>query len=106
MDRVSFDIYIETQLAPQIGKGDVVILDKLAVLKSEKAESIMRTKRAWFLFQPPYSPDVNIDNLWKSFGNICRLFTPEECSNYFNAAGYGLKRSPDALALLFGSIPK
>jgi hypothetical protein len=25
-----------------------------------------------------------------SIGNICRMFSPEECSNYFTAAGYGL----------------
>ena len=31
-----------------------------------------------------------IDNLWKVIGNICLLFSPEECSNYFGAAGYGL----------------
>jgi hypothetical protein len=31
-----------------------------------------------------------IDDLWKAIGNICALFTPDECSNYFAAAGYGL----------------
>lgn len=30
-----------------------------------------------------------IDDLWKAIGNICSLFTPEECSNYLTAAGYG-----------------
>ena len=109
MNRVIFDTYVETQLAPQIGKGDVIILDNLAAHKSEKAESILRAKGAWFLFLPPYSPDLNpiemafsklkahlrkikartIDDLWKAIGNICNLFNPDECSNYFNAAGYG-----------------
>lgn len=111
MNRVIFDTYIETQLAPQIGKGDVVILDNLAAHKSEKAESILRAKGAWFLFLPPYSPDLNpiemafsklkahlrktkartIDDLWKAIGNICKLFTSQECSHYFHAAGYGFK---------------
>jgi transposase len=111
MNRVIFDTYVETQLAPQIGKGDVVILDNLAAHKSEKAESILRCRGAWFLFLPPYSPDLNpiemafsklkahlrkmkartIDDLWKAIGNICKLFTPQECANYFNAAGYGFK---------------
>jgi transposase len=111
MNRVIFDTYVETQLAPQIGQGDVVILDNLAAHKSEKAESILRARGAWFLFLPPYSPDLNpiemafsklkahlrkmkartIDDLWKAIGNICKLFTPQECANYFNAAGYGFK---------------
>ena len=33
----------------------------------------------------------SIDELWKAIGCICTLFTPEECSNYFTAAGYGFK---------------
>jgi hypothetical protein len=32
-----------------------------------------------------------IDHLWKAIGDICRLYSSEECSNYFNAAGYGFK---------------
>ena len=111
MNRVIFDTYVETQLAPQLGKGDVVILDNLPAHKSQNAENILRSRGAWFLFLPPYSPDLNpiemafsklkahlrkikartIDDLWKAIGNICKLFTKEECSNYFNAAGYGVK---------------
>ena len=30
-----------------------------------------------------------IADLEKAIGSICSLFTPEECSNYFMAAGYG-----------------
>jgi len=30
-----------------------------------------------------------IDDLWKAIGNICSLFSPDECSNYFAATGYG-----------------
>ena len=46
MNRVIFDPYVETQLARQLGQGDVVILDNLAVHKSEKAETILRAKGA------------------------------------------------------------
>jgi len=30
-----------------------------------------------------------IDQLWKAIGQICDLFQPEECKNYFTAVGYG-----------------
>ena len=30
-----------------------------------------------------------IDALWRAIGEICDLFSPQECQNYFNAAGYG-----------------
>jgi transposase len=109
MNRAIFDTYIETQLAPALRPGDVVILDNLSSHKSVWAESIIHAKGAWLLFLPPYSPDFNpiemafsklkahlrataartIDDLWKAIGNICALFSSEECSNYFKTAGYG-----------------
>ena len=29
-----------------------------------------------------------IEGLWKAIGEICDLYEPEECFNYFKAAGY------------------
>ncbi len=109
MSRRAFETYVETQLAPTLSKGDVVIMDNLSSHKSPAAENAVREKGAWILFLPPYSPDLNpiemafsklkahlktygvrsIDKLWQAIGDICRLYPPEECKNYFNAAGYG-----------------
>jgi transposase len=110
MNRTIFEAYVETQLAPTLKPGDVVILDNLSSHKSERANAAIKARGAWLLFLPPYSPDLNpiemafaklkahlrataartIDDLWKAIGSICKLFSPEECSNYFTAAGYGL----------------
>ncbi len=58
---------------------------------------------------PPYSPDLNpiemafaklktllrqasertIDGLWRRIGELLDHFTPDECANYLQAAGYG-----------------
>jgi transposase len=109
MNRQIFEIYVETQLAPTLAKGDVVILDNLPAHKSLAAEKAVRAKGAWFLFLPSYSPDLNpiemafsklkahlraravrtLDALWQAIGDICDLVEPEECRNYFNATGYG-----------------
>ena len=105
--RSAFEVYIETQLAPTLRQGDVVILDNLAVHKSEKAAQCLKRKGAWFLLLPAYSPDLNpielafskikahlrkprrtIDALWRAIGDICDLFEPQECWNYLRAAGY------------------
>jgi len=103
-----FDTWVENQLAPTLSKGDVVILDNLSAHKSQAAEQAIRAKGAWLLFLPPYSPDLNpiemafsklkahlraravrtIDDLWRAIGDICELFDPDECSNFFKAAGY------------------
>ncbi len=108
INRSAFDTWVETQLAPTLSRGDVVILDNLAVHKSTKAAQCLRRRGAWFLFLPPYSPDLNpiemafsklkahlraakartFQDLWKAIGNICDLFTPDECWNYLAKAGY------------------
>ena len=109
MDRDAFNIYIETQLAPTLAPGDVVILDNLSVHKSAKAEAAVRARGAWMLFLPQYSPDLNpiemvfaklkahlrkaaartFDALIDAIGDICGLYEPTECQNYFTKAGYG-----------------
>ena len=42
LTRVAFDRYVETQLAPTLRSGDVVILDNLAVHKSTKAAQLLK----------------------------------------------------------------
>jgi len=98
INRAAFDAWVETQLAPTLRKGDVVILDNLAVHRSPRAEALLREKGACFLFLPPYSPDLNpiemafaklkahlrrigartLDALWRAIGEVCDLFTPDE----------------------------
>jgi transposase len=108
MNRQIFETWVETQLAPTLEPGDVVILDNLSSHKSEKAKAILKERGARFLFLPPYSPDLNpiemafaklkehlrrigartIDALWRAIGSICDLYSPEECWNYLKKAGY------------------
>ena len=108
MNRQIFDTYVETQLAPTLHQGDVVILDNLASHKSAKAEAVLKQCGAWFLFLPPYSPDLNpiemafaklkahlrrigartIDALCNAIGDICALYSEHECWNYLKDAGY------------------
>jgi transposase len=59
-------------------------------------------------YLPPYSPDFNpienafaklkallrkaaertVEGLWQALGRLIDLFPPDECANYFEAAGY------------------
>jgi transposase len=63
---------------------------------------------AKLLYLPPYSPDFNpienafsklkallrkaaertVDGLWSRIGALLPTFTPQECANFFAAAGY------------------
>ena len=49
MNRIIFETYVETQLAPTLQPGDVVILDNLASHKSEKAKAILKERGAWLV---------------------------------------------------------
>lgn len=108
INRDLFNAYVETQLAPTLMPGDVVILDNLSSHKNTYAAEVLKPIGAWFLFLPPYSPDLNpiemafaklkalirkaaarsYDALWQAAGAVCDLFSDEECYNYFKAAGY------------------
>lgn len=108
IDRDAFDTYIETQLAPELEPGTVIILDNLATHKSEKAAKILKNSGCWFLFLPKYSPDLNpiemafsklkahlrrisartFDQLINAVGEICDMFKSNECWEFFKEAGY------------------
>ncbi len=108
MSRRIFEAWIETQLAPTLSKGDVVILDNVGFHKSERAVQLVKERGAWLLFLPAYSPDLNpiemafsklktllrkpaarsFDAITKALGEIVGIFSVEECLNFFRAAGY------------------
>ena len=108
LDRRMFEAYVETQLAPTLNLGDIVILDNLSPHKSSRAAEAVRQRGAWFLFLPKYSPDLNpiemafsklkahlratgarsYDSLITAVGNICGLFDADECWNFLKASGY------------------
>ena len=46
MNRRLFETYVETQLAPTLRPGDMVILDNLSSHKSEKAKAILKERGA------------------------------------------------------------
>ena len=50
MSRAALDIYIETQLAPILQPGDVVIADNLSSHKSAKAKELLMAQGSWLLF--------------------------------------------------------
>jgi transposase len=108
MNRSAFEVYVETQLAPTLSSGDVVIMDNLSSHKGPRVSELILERGAWPLFLPPYSPDLNpielafaklkellrkqgartIEALWHAIGDICDIFTPTECWNFFRHDGY------------------
>ena len=108
INRLAFETYVERVLVPELRQGDVVVMDNLSSHKGQKVRERIEAAGASLLYLPPYSPDFNpienafaklkallrkaaertVDGLWTAIGRIVDLFIPDECRNYFAAAGY------------------
>ena len=108
MNRPAFLAYVTQVLVPALKPGDVVILDNLPAHKGSRVREAIEAAGASLLYLPPYSPDFNpienafaklkallrkaaertVEGLWAAIGRLIDLFTPQECANYFSAAGY------------------
>jgi len=103
-----FLAYVEQVLVPTLRPGDIVILDNLPAHKNASARRAIQAAGASLAFLPPYSPDLNpienafsklkallrkaaartVQQLWNAIAQAIDAFTPNECANYFAAAGY------------------
>ena len=108
IDRESFEAYVERVLVPDLRPGDIVILDNLSSHKGPRVRMMIEKVGASLRHLPPYSPDFNpielafaklkallrraaertIEGLWTAIGHLLDAFAPDECANYFAAAGY------------------
>ena len=59
MDGPAFAAYVKEVLAPVLPPRTVVILDNLATHRNIEAAHALRQAGCWFLYLPPYSPDLN-----------------------------------------------
>ena len=108
MDRMAFLAYAQQILAPTLSKEDIVIMDNLPAHKGDEIRMVIESTGAKLVFLPPYSPDFNpienafaklkallrkaaertVEGLWRTIGALLDQFSPQECANYFAAAGY------------------
>ena len=87
------ETYVETQLAPALKPGDIVVLDNLPAHKSAAAEKAIRAKDAWLLFLPPYSPDLNpIEMAFAMLKALLRAHAVTERNATKLSSGYGVFR--------------
>ena len=63
MNRAAFEAYIETQLAPCLQPGEVVIADNLSLHKSAVGKAFLKALGNWLVFLPPYSLDLNSNEM-------------------------------------------
>jgi transposase len=108
INRNAFEIYVAKVLVPELKPGDIVVMDNLSSHKGPAVRAMIAAVGASLLYLPPYSPDFNpiekafsklkahlrkaaertVSGLWDTIGRPIDLFTPQECANFFAAAGY------------------
>jgi transposase len=108
MDGDAFRTYVAAILVPELKSGDIVIMDNLPAHRVSGVREAIEQAGARLLHLPPYSPDFNpienafaklktllrataartIPDLWNAIADAINRFTPDECRNYFTAAGY------------------
>lgn len=108
MNSEIFQAYVEHVLVPTLSPGDIIVLDNLPAHKVPGARKAIERVGAQMMFLPPYSPDFNpiemafaklkallraraartVTTLWDAAGSVLDAFTPDECANFFTAAGY------------------
>lgn len=105
---VWFQAYVDQVLVPTLSPDDIVIMDNLGSHKRPGVRAAIEAAGARLFYLPPYSPDFNpienafsklkallrkaaertVEGLWAALGAILPAFTPQECANFFAAAGY------------------
>lgn len=108
MNGAAFLAYVEQVLVKELKPGDIVVMDNLPAHKISGVRDAIETAGVRLLYLPPYSPDFNpiemafsklkallrkaaartITELWQSIADCLDCFKPEECNNFFKAAGY------------------
>ena len=108
MNGEAFRAYVEQVLVPTLRPGDIVVMDNLSSHKGEDVREAIEAAGADLRYLPPYSPDFNpiemafaklkallrkaaartLEELWDAIAAALDAFSPEECANYFAAAGY------------------
>lgn len=108
MNGAAFEAYVEQVLVPTLAPGDIVVMDNLAPHKAGRVRAAIAAAGAELRYLPPYSPDLNpienafaklkallrkaaartVDDLETAIRDAIATYRPDECANYFNAAGY------------------
>lgn len=89
-DTEAFVTYLGEVLCPTLRRGDIVVMDNLAVHKSPQVTALVEAVGAEVRFLPAYSPDLNpIEKMWSKIKSLLRSHearTPEELDEAISKA--------------------
>lgn len=108
MDGPAFATYIKEVLIQEIEPGTVVVLGNLATHYNKEAAAALNGHAGCFFYLPPCSPYLNpiemafsklkahlrrigarsSTSVFNGLREICNIYEPTECWNYFKASVY------------------
>jgi transposase len=103
-----FLAYVEQCLVPTLKRGDIVMMDNVAIHRVAGVREAIEAADATLRYLPPYSPDLNpIELSYSSFkaflrkcaerteqalrrraGQFVRQLSADACTNFFAHSGY------------------
>ena len=109
MDGDAFKAYVKQLLVPSLKPRDIVIMDNLSSHKVAGVREAIKAAKAYLLYLPSYSPDLNpielafsklkallrkaaarsLEDLEQAIVEAMDQFSPQDCANFFKHAGYG-----------------
>jgi len=107
MDGDAFKAYVKQLLVPSLKPRDIVIMDNLSSHKVAGVREAIKAAKAYLLYLPSYSPDLNpielafsklkallrkaaarsLEDLEQAIAEAIDQFSPQECANFFKHAG-------------------
>ncbi len=88
INRDAFEAYVEKVLAPELRRGDIVIMDNLSSHKGPRTRALIEAVGARLLFLPPYSPDFNpIENAFAKLKAMLRKAAERTVDGLWTAVG-------------------
>ena len=108
MEGPAFATHARDVLITEIKPSALIDLDRFPIYCNTEAVTTLREHGFWFLYLPPYSPNINpieiafsklkphlsrisassFKDVFDAIAQVCNLFGLLECSYYFSAAGY------------------
>ena len=111
IDGETFTAFCQQVLVPKLARGDLVVMDNLAVHKVAGVREAIQAAGAKAVYLPPYSPDLNPIEmafsklkqlmrsakhrtegaLWTDMQRMLQRITTDDANGYFRHCGYTLQ---------------
>jgi transposase len=111
MNTDSLRVWVQTVLAPELRRGDIVVWDNLGIHTDPDVAAAIVARGARLEFLPPYSPEFNpieeawskmkgilraakartVDTLVQAVGEALEAISPTDCHGWFKHAGYAAR---------------